>query len=41
MEMSSIKTTTIENMVKRLDKIEKDSEDIRDQLGKAVAKEGW
>ena len=41
LEMSSIKTTTIENMVKRLDKIEKDSEDIRDQLGKAVAKEGW
>jgi len=41
LEMSSIKTATIENMVKRLDKIEKDSEDIRDQLGKAVAKEGW
>ena len=41
LEMSSIKTNTIENMVKRLDKVEKDSAIIREKLGKAVAKEGW
>jgi len=41
LEMSSVKTNAIENMVKRLDKIEKDSLSIRDQLGKAIAKEGW
>ena len=41
LEMSSVKTNTIENMVKRLDKIEKDSRKVQDQLGKAIAKEGW
>jgi len=41
LEMSSIKTNTIENMVKRLDKIEKDSASIREKLGKVAAKEGW
>ena len=41
LEMSSIKTNTIENMVKRLDKIEKDSAIIREKLGKVTAKEGW
>ena len=41
LEMSSIKTNTIENLVKRLDKIEKDNTDIQDKLGKALAKEGW
>ena len=34
-------TNTIENLVKRLDKIEKDNTDIQDKLGKALAKEGW
>ena len=38
---SSFKTNTIENLVKRLDKIEKDNTDIQDKLGKALAKEGW
>lgn len=41
LEMSSIKTNTVESLVKRLDKIEKDNIDIRDQLGKSLAKEGW
>jgi len=41
LEMSSIKTNTIENMVKRLDKLEKDSTSIREKLGKVAAKEGW
>ena len=41
LEMSSIKTNTIENMVKRLDKVEKDSAIIRERLGKIAAKEGW
>jgi len=41
LEMSSIKTNTIENMVKRLDKVEKDSAIIREKLGKIAAKEGW
>jgi len=41
LEMSSIKTNAIENMVKRLDKIEKDSVIIREKLGKVIAKEGW
>ena len=41
LEMSSIKTNTIENMVKRLDKVEKDSAIIREKLGKVTAKEGW
>ena len=41
LEMSSIKTNAIENMVKRLDKIEEDSVSIREKLGKVAAKEGW
>ena len=41
LEMGSIKTNTIENMVKRLDKIEKDSKEVRDKIGKLTAKEGW
>ena len=41
LEMSSIKTNAIENMVKRLDKMEKDSVSIRERLGKVIAKEGW
>jgi len=41
LEMSSIKTNTIENIVKRLDKVEKDAAIIREKLGKAIAKEGW
>jgi len=41
LEMSSIKTNTIENIVKRLDKVEKDAAIIREKLGKVVAKEGW
>ena len=41
LEMSSIKTNTIENMVKRLDKLEKDSTSIREKMGKVAAKEGW
>ena len=41
LEMSSIKTNTIENMVKRLDKLEKDSTSIKDMMGRVAAKEGW
>ena len=41
LEMSSIKTNTIESLVKRLDKVEKDSAIIREKMGKALAKEGW
>ena len=41
LEMSSINTKNFESLVKRLDKIEKDNIDIRDQLGKSLAKEGW